>query len=186
MMTQQLRASILTAPLAAIDRRALSQAWYSALHLARPNAAAPTPSRPNAPSTASATSPGSAKSGVATAAKPIAPNPSALVRTRAGVREATVDAATDRRVPRTRLARDIERAFLDPRMRRERSTFSVGNGAARVVVVLQNVGDRVRLVAICAPACKIAVARALADARFALASRGIALDIDDSRGSTCS
>jgi hypothetical protein len=185
MMTQQLRASILTAPLAAIDRRALSQAWYSALHLARPNAAAPTPSRPNAPSTASATPPGSAKSGAA-AAKPVAANPPALVWTRAGVREATVDAATDRRAPRTRLARDIERAFLDPRMRRERSTFSVGNGAARVVVVLQNVGDRVRLVAICAPACKIAVARALADARFALASRGIALDIDDSRGSTCS
>ena len=35
MMTQQLEVSILAAPLAAIDRRALSQAWYSALHLAR-------------------------------------------------------------------------------------------------------------------------------------------------------
>ena len=37
MMTQQLEVSILAAPLAAIDRRALSQAWYSALHLARPD-----------------------------------------------------------------------------------------------------------------------------------------------------
>ena len=37
MMTQQLEVSILAAPLAAIDRRALSQAWYSALHLAGPD-----------------------------------------------------------------------------------------------------------------------------------------------------
>src|SRR6202034_3463065 len=37
MMTQQLEVSILAAPLAAIDRRALSQAWYSALHLATPD-----------------------------------------------------------------------------------------------------------------------------------------------------
>ncbi len=34
MMTQQLHVSILAAPLAAIDPRALSQAWYSALRLA--------------------------------------------------------------------------------------------------------------------------------------------------------
>ncbi|HEY1429269.1 MAG TPA: hypothetical protein VGF18_06830, partial [Candidatus Tumulicola sp.] len=34
-MTEQLRVSIVAAPLAAIDPRALSQAWYSALHLAR-------------------------------------------------------------------------------------------------------------------------------------------------------
>ncbi len=30
-MTQQLEVSILAAPLAAIDRRVLSQAWYAAL-----------------------------------------------------------------------------------------------------------------------------------------------------------
>src|ERR1700678_3424391 len=35
MMTDRLRVSVVAAPLAAIDPRALSQAWYSALHLAR-------------------------------------------------------------------------------------------------------------------------------------------------------
>ena len=40
MMTQQLEVSILAAPLAAIDRRVLSQAWYSALRLARDDAEA--------------------------------------------------------------------------------------------------------------------------------------------------
>ena len=48
MMTQQLEVSILAAPLAAIDRRALSQAWYSALHLARPDRAV-FPSREGSP-----------------------------------------------------------------------------------------------------------------------------------------
>src|SRR5579863_7674683 len=34
MITQELQVSILAAPLAAMDRRALSQAWYSALGIA--------------------------------------------------------------------------------------------------------------------------------------------------------
>jgi hypothetical protein len=53
MMTQQLEVSILAAPLAAIDRRALSQAWYSALHLARPDRS-PVPPRECGPCTLAA------------------------------------------------------------------------------------------------------------------------------------
>ena len=79
----------------------------------------------------------------------------------------------ERRNVRSALARKIERTFLDPRTQAQRATFAVGNGAERVHVSLQTTGDRVRLVAVCAPSARPAVARALAQARFALAARGI-------------
>ncbi|HEY5425496.1 MAG TPA: hypothetical protein VIJ77_03005 [Candidatus Tumulicola sp.] len=184
MMTQQLRASILSAPLAAIDRRALSQAWYSALHLAR-RETAPAPPSNRAAKPAIAPAGPIQTGGVAgrqfTAAA--APAPLHAVSTRA--RNAGAHGGADRRAPRSPLARKIERTFFGPRAGVERSTFSIGEDAARVHVMLQNRGERLRLVAICAPAHKAAVARALAQVRFALASRGIALDLDDAGAPAC-
>ncbi|MEO6835481.1 MAG: hypothetical protein ABI231_06190 [Candidatus Tumulicola sp.] len=183
MMTQELRASILTAPLAAIDRRALSQAWYSALHLARRSASASPPSVPAKPVFTPA---GFAKTSPTGTEPPGRSTFAPAVRTPARVRETPAEGiAADRRAPRSALARSIERAFLDPRWRLERSTFSVGDGGARVHVVLQTSRNRARLVAICPPAAKGAVARALAQARFALASRGIPLDLEDAGALPC-
>ena len=87
-----------------------------------------------------------------------------------------LERVVERRAPRSPLARKIASVFLDSRSRVERSTFTIGRDGARVHVVLQSKGDCVRLVAICAPAYRDVVARALAQARFALASRGCVVD----------
>jgi hypothetical protein len=171
MMTQQLGFSILTAPIAALDRRALSQAWYSALYLAR-DPASPAAQAKQPPGGAVAQTSGSVEPKrdpkrerlqlKATAASEHAP-------VRAQPRE------VDRRSLRSPLARKIERAFLRPAPRPVRSTFTLG-GEARVHVTLQSAGGGLRLIAVCAPRCREAVARALEEARYALAARGISLD----------
>jgi hypothetical protein len=170
MMTQELNVCVLAAPLAAIDRRALSQAWYSALHCAS-GKSRPAP-RPNVRDAGyrrngSAAQPAppehsEARSGARTTAR----------RENAKTQDPSVSAEIDRRARRSPLARHIERTFLDPRAMARRATFITGG--KRVHVVVQASAGRVRLVAVCAPAIRETVARALAQARFALASRGIA------------
>ncbi|MGA8534787.1 MAG: hypothetical protein WB615_11805, partial [Candidatus Tumulicola sp.] len=90
------------------------------------------------------------------------------------------------RFRRSALARKIESVALDPRPRVERSTFTIGRGGPRVHVVLQSNGGIVRLIAICRPAYREMVARALAQARFALASRGCAIGGGDVKVVPCS
>jgi hypothetical protein len=184
MMTQQLRASILSAPLAAIDRRALSQAWYSALNLARrgsPNAASPAAAHATTPSPAAM---GTIRGVAVPEFRSAISSTTRVAPARTSGKRAAGEGGmgVDRRAPRSALARNIERAFLHPRRPPERSTFAVGDGAARVHVVLQGKDGRLALVAICTPAQKAAVARALAHARFALASRGIPLDVEATTG----
>jgi hypothetical protein len=173
MMTDQLQVSVLSAPLASIDRRALSQAWYSALQMARPSPTSPTGTL------SLAHQPRAAK----TSAKPSGSG----VRTRvfethllpAASRRQTVrlarGVAIERRRERSPLAREIERTFLDPRSQVKRAAFTIENGA-RVHVFVQTQGSRTTLVALCPPRLRSAVARALAQARFALARRGIVVD----------
>jgi len=177
MMTNQLDVSILAAPLAAIDRRALSQAWYSALRLvphASPTALSPARRRESA-----------AVCGAARRIEPAATRrPSTeVLRSRvisrtpgipSGDREGT---PTMRQAgPRTRLAERIERTFSDPRTKPKRATFSLGRGRARVHVVLQTAGGRTTLLAICRPELRAVVARALLQARIALATRGVGIE----------
>jgi hypothetical protein len=178
MMTDRLNISILSAPLAAIDRRSLSEAWYSALRLARDvHERAQSRRQPVAqPIPSGATRNGSA----------------ALFRAsaRAGDRAPTISdkhstprsgrVVTERRMQRSQLSRDIERIFLDPRRVANRATFTVGNGGERVHVILQNKGNRVALIAICPPTARKQVARALAQARYALVGRGICVDVEQS------
>jgi hypothetical protein len=87
-----------------------------------------------------------------------------------------VGAIAERRSPRTPVARRIERAVLERRGPSAPSSWAIGSGAGRAIVVVQNAGGRVRLIALCAPPAREAVARALEQARYALAGRGIALD----------
>ncbi|MEO9169877.1 MAG: hypothetical protein ABI282_00955 [Candidatus Baltobacteraceae bacterium] len=180
-MTQQLRVSVLTAPLAAIDRRALSQAWYSALHLskARHEQAAPaaTPASKAAGSRLSPPERNAAQS----PARPFAPSPRVAQRatTARGV------PPPERRAERSSLAVKIERSFLSVRRREQRATFTIDGTRSRVHVSLRTSGSRVTLVAVCAPTVRSAVAKALQDARYALARRGIDLSLE-TREAACS
>jgi hypothetical protein len=172
MTTRQLQVSILAAPLAAIDRRALSQAWYSALRLARDQRPARqtrvrdsqgVPARERA-----GTEPAVSRS---VGSKAYART---FVDSFESRRIAGYDAAwyvVDRRAPRSPLATRIESVLFDPRSQAKRASFTIGR--RRVHIVLQSKGDRVALVALCSPALCGIVARALAQARFALAARGI-------------
>jgi hypothetical protein len=186
MTTQQLEVSILAAPLAAIDRRALSQAWYSALHLARPDrplvpshecspctVAAPVDAPPKREQVSLSSRPAERRVAHSAQTKPskIAAQPSA---------------------PRISLNRDavplslrIERRFAHSALQIKRATFSMGRGEARVHVILQTNGNVATLVALCRPQMRTVVARALAQARFALAARGFILDLE-TRGERCS
>jgi hypothetical protein len=171
MMTQELNVCVLAAPLAAIDRRALSQAWYSALHCASDNLRQ-TAQRAKAPTQSPHQNPA------------LEPAPRERANSRApqraiaaqGKNGKTLDRSpgveTERRARRSVLARRIEKAFLDPRRAPQRATF-IASGK-RVHVVIQTSSERVRLVAVCAPVIRKSVAKALAQARFALASRGVA------------
>lgn len=184
MMTQELRAGILQAPLAAIDRRALSQAWCSALGFAR-DADVRAERRP-AKRSAGAALP-AAKVG-APAMRAIAPAAPNRVSSRRPCAPGTFrgESFVERRAPHSALARAIERALVTEGKRFARATFSAGAGRARVHVVLQSRGADVRLVAICLPEHRAIVARALAQARFALAARGIALRVEQRRPASCS
>jgi hypothetical protein len=176
MMTQQLNVSILSAPIAAIDRRALSQAWFSALHFARDSEPAAAPHARNDTACTMRAANHQAQAHEATHAHGPAAQTRVACETpqRRNLQLVTVE----RRAPRTPLARKIERTFLDPRSKIKRATFAVGKDGARVHVMLQSRGARVRLVAFCAPRIRENVARALEQARYALAARGIAMDLE--------
>jgi hypothetical protein len=90
----------------------------------------------------------------------------------------------DRRSPRSPLAGRIENALFSPRSQAKRASFTIGRG--RVHVVLQSKGDRVTLVALCSPALRGIVARALAQARFALAARGVRGELEAKGAELCS
>jgi hypothetical protein len=172
MMTQQLGFSILTAPLAAIDRRALSQAWYSALHLASPPAV-------REPAGARVALPRSSERALHPhgAVHRSHRTPSIrFVPVQPGARGGCNAAGLERRAPRSPLARRIERCFLDPARRVERASFTLSGGKSRVHVALQSSADGLRLIAVCPPSVRDAVSHA--QARYALAARGIAFAYD--------
>lgn len=182
MMTQQLRFSVLTAPLAAIDRRTLSQAWYSALHLGASRAE---PKRAHPASTRAAQRlPQAANEGVAALRTGTVriDLPKAFRRDRTAVRG---DAGSDRRTARSALSRKIEHRFFAAPRRPQRATFTIDGTQARVHVALLARGPRMTMVAVCSPPARPFVAKALQEARFALAERGIDLAVE-TRASQCS
>jgi hypothetical protein len=176
-MTQQLEVSILASPLAAIDRRVLSQAWYSALHLAHSERAVPATTgqratmetrslTKSASSTESRLLPRPAESD-APRRRPLRPPTSVTHQSLARI--------ADRRV--VPLSQRIERRFAQSPVHVRRATFSMGRGAARVFVVLQTNGSVATLIALCRPEMRAVVARALAAARFALTTHGLVIDL---------
>ncbi len=172
MMTQQLGFSVLTAPIAAIDRRALSQAWYSALHLAHGSANQEAPKR-----IAALKSRGESQHTVSSGRGGVAVHGGTLPRVhRQSIPERRDATPVDRRSLRSPLARKIEHVFLRPNAETKRATFTIDAGSARVHVTMQRTAHGLRLVAVCPPRVRQTVAHALEQARYALAARGIALN----------
>lgn len=181
-ITEQLQFSVLTAPVATLDRRTLSQAWYSALY----GNAAKSSAKPK-------------RGGVAVAAATASQHsaPGGLGQDRAAQRGVTARAqsaestnraalpANERRAPRSPLARKIERALLRPRTASHKTSFSVDGDEGRVHVLLHARGTQFRLIAICPPKARANVAAALAQARYALAARGIELSAETRGAQTC-
>jgi hypothetical protein len=186
MMTQQLEVSILAAPLAAIERRALSQAWYSALHLARPDRSLVSSRECGRcavamPSEATRKRDTRSPSPRADGTRPAHSGQSKASKITAQPNQPRIPADRDV-VP---LSLRIERRFAYSASQIKRATFSMGRGEARVHVILQTNGNAATLVALCRPQMRAVVARALAHARFALAARGFVLDLE-MRGERCS
>jgi len=167
--SHRLAFDVLTAPLAEIDRRTLSQAWYSALRLA--NAPASAPRRGDARAVAStparAATAGASPRGVRASVA----NARALATSR--TREVG-EVASDRRSPRTDLARRIERIVARPLASARGASFALRGPYGRVQILLRSHGGRTHLVAVCSPDAREQVARALEQARYALARGGIA------------
>jgi hypothetical protein len=175
MMTHQLEVSILAAPLGAIDRRALSQAWYSALRCApqtqMPKQASFDRVRQPYGRAPRSVAPLSSRAGKSGTFRAQATRSERSVNVCA--RASAVSARTN--VSRGRLAERIERAFGSPGVSPKRATFSLGPGNSRVHVVMQTAGARTTLLAICRPELREVVARALGQARAALAARGVGI-----------
>jgi hypothetical protein len=180
-MQQTDRIDVLTTQLAATDRRALSQAWYSALHLAERSAQG---------SRAIAARCGPAASSVAREPVPRTPlrAPSAAhaaaARRRTAVRgretphrAVVASSRTERREPKTALAQHLERALIRRVPRAPATSFALRAGLGRVHLLVRSDGQRTRVIAVCSPSVRERVERALAQARFALAGRGVAAEV---------
>ncbi|HEV2741180.1 MAG TPA: hypothetical protein VGU66_21655 [Candidatus Elarobacter sp.] len=167
--------AVVATQLADTDRRALSQAWYSALHLAeRP------PGARHAP-LASAPPPANAD-GARRARNPHDAPPRRSIESARGAGDAARNAAArpageiagpERRAVKTELARRIERRLALRPPRGATASFAVHGAGGRVHVVVRSDGGRTRVVAVCAAPLRERVERALAHARFALAGRGV-------------
>jgi hypothetical protein len=84
--------------------------------------------------------------------------------------------AAERRAAKSPLARRIERA-LAHRGCEEASSFALRSADGRIHLSIRTNGARTRLVAICAPSLRERVEQALAQARFALAGRGLMTEV---------
>src|SRR4029077_3628612 len=84
--------------------------------------------------------------------------------------------ACERRLPRTQLAHKIEHLVRQRQTERAAATFVLDGTRARVRVLVSAEGGRVRVIAICSNHIRPAVAAALAQARYAAASKGIAIN----------
>lgn len=159
-----------------IDRRALSQAWYSALHVTQPpvRAMALHPQLPaSTPGTSlrrpAGSNPATARTGVAGhSGQPLAVRPAPIGTP-----------AVERRGAVGELARRIERAVARGVVRGpvRSAAVAIDAGGGRVHLLVRTDGATTRIVALCAPHLRERVDRALAHARFALAASGTRIEV---------
>lgn len=179
-ITEDLSFSVLTAPIATVDRRVLSQAWYSALyHGARkpddPKAAA-------VPQSCGTARRGRVPANPADRSRGGRMQPAHLAN---GVKKPEHGGLLERRSEKSTLARKIERTLMGKEPRPHGARFSIAGEHGRVHVLIRAEGLHVKLVAICARSAATQVAQALAHARYALALRGIRLDAETQERGAC-
>jgi hypothetical protein len=178
-ISEHLQFSVLTAPVASVDRRSLSQAWYSALY--------GTQQQPR-PEKNVRLFPAKAQRGKRAKVQPQQEGTAraqSTVNRRSARQNVQVVPGHERRAPRSILSRKIERVFLQPKAPVRKASFALDSAAGRVQILLNANGNRVRLVAICPQKARSEVASALAQARYALASRGIELSSDVREFAVC-
>lgn len=173
------RFDILTAQSPSFDRRALSQAWYSALHLAsqkgfagrepparcaRGRSAFASVQKPAHPLFALA-NPGSAKSW-----KPLAQRARRLAPALPIAGDARPH--SERRAEPSPLAKTIVEKIIS---NSAATRFVIESPRGRVIIHVLRRDDRVHLAAICGGGVRGEVEKALAQARFALAGMGVAV-----------
>jgi hypothetical protein len=167
-MQQTNAVTILATQLATTDRRALSQAWYSALHLAegeRSGVSTGTPPRTACVETSSA------RREIIAGEERGAPRERvALARHSTRHHRLTAAPAFERRAPKTELSRRIERVLARRRPFDGTASFAISVAEGRVHVLVRSDGGRTRVVAICAPTLRERVERALGHTRYALAT----------------
>lgn len=176
-ISEQLHFSILSAPLAGTDRRALSQAWYSALYRTNGKKAR-TADRAIA---SQARTPAACLS-------PARPSRAAAFATTSRTwhsRTSVPAAAGERRNPPLRLARQIELLVRRRASARTAATFVLDGTRARVRVLVVAGGGSTRLIAICSKGVRDSVARALEQARYASAAHGIVLHATTREDAPC-
>jgi hypothetical protein len=167
MRTAPDRIAVIAMQLARTDTRALSQAWYDALHRAGPEAAAAT-SAARRPAAAPSERPRAAirQDDPARPSAPSRPMPQRSARpapSRALARDADRSAQ--------RVVRTIVSALQTPRQVAQ----TVSLGATRVRLLVRTDAGVTRVIALCAAADREKVARALAHVRVALAGAGVTL-----------
>jgi hypothetical protein len=173
-MQQTQDVAVVAAQLAATDRRALSQAWYSALHVAD---RAPSTNAPSRALPGHGSRDGSRI--VRPASHAAVPNAPLAHRPAFGVAPPHTPAAEplERRSPRTELARSIARGLAHRTPRSGAASFAIRTGGGRIQLIVRADGGRTHVVAVCAAALRERVERALAQARFALAARGVRIEV---------
>ena len=179
--------------LAQTDRRALSQAWYSALHLAAgaPRPRAPVTRTPHGESSVARRFPrlGRAPDPGAVASSASGGGRSAASRGRSAPRATasgeTVAALAQRRgaknAPAGHVGRGLARVSQDdsPGDRfAGTASFAVRAANGRVHLVVRTAGGTTRVVAVCVPALREHVERALAQARIALTGAGLRAQVN--------
>jgi len=172
MTTATAGVAVIATDVAQTDRRALSEAWYSALHLAS-NTSAP-PHASAKPSQAAASPPLSSRAKSSDSLDHRhRDNRPGHERTRV---TATMPPAAERRRPPTESLRRIERAVVTLNARRPvPAAHTVDIDGGRVRLLVQTDGRRTRIVAVCSSPLREVVERALASARFTLAGAGLAV-----------
>lgn len=172
-MTTASGVAVVATQVARTDRRALSEAWYSALHLARGEQARPLMPARRAVGTAIVHRPARALAPPHGEARPVTqaqhPRASRVATVRA-------DGQTERRRPACAAARRIERAVTELATQRNghaAQTIEIDGGRVRVLVRVDR--GTTRIIAVCSAPLREPVERALAQARFALAGGGAAV-----------
>ena len=164
--------AVIATQLAQTDRRALSEAWYSALHVA--GGTVPERTSPHRVAAASAAATESAPSPQGERERPDAP--AAPRSPKRAPARARADAPIERRRPVGEAARHIERAVVALTARRPLpAAHTVEIAGGRVRLLVHNDGHTTRIVALCSGPLREHVERALACARFSLAGAGVAV-----------